>query len=86
MRDRGLQGGESDGIMCDLVVIVVVDDREKAHRKPNQLFAFVSAARVFYCPFACAILYTSPDDLFHVSFQILGGEEEEGYQTEGKKK
>jgi hypothetical protein len=58
MRDRGLGrvGNRMEYVWLGGHRPYRVDDREKAHRKPIQLFAtnfLFSAARVFYCPFAC---------------------------------
>lgn len=70
----GVGGGKRIG--WSLVRSSSSDDREKAHRKPNTI-----ASLLFLCVFlrpggisiALFAYGTSPDDLFHVSFQILGG-------------
>lgn len=73
MRDRGRRGKKRIG--WSLVRSSSSDDREKAHRKPNTIASLL--VLLFLRPGGISIgLFaygTSPDDLFHVSFQILGG-------------
>jgi hypothetical protein len=70
----GVGGGKRIG--WSLVRSSSSDDREKAHRKPNtiaSLLLFVCFCGRGGISIALFAYGTSPDDLFHVSFQILGG-------------